>query len=275
MTMLTNNPTMTTALEQFARRRLHAQQIEKFDNADLPAGSPSGKALSRGLVSFTNGPVKVIHGANDGVFDVAGHDVVTVVRTLVDVFNIPSEAIAFVNGEHVDAGYMLHAHDTLEFCKQAGRKEGRKMFTKPDLLREYTGYPADVMAELFATLRHNDVAPDGQPTWHESSVDEWLDERYSRKRADDERDKVIPPSSVRLSGQVYDGFTRNEWRLLEAIVNKTGVEVDDVIEHVYGHDADNKGKALTQVIKRLNKKLLDKLCRFIVGEENGFVAIRG
>jgi hypothetical protein len=226
------------------------------------------------VASLTDGTVKVIHGANNGVFDMAGHNVSTVGRSLLDAFNISTHAIAFVNGEQVNASYRLQANDTLEFCQQAGRKEGRKMLTKPDILRDYTGYPADVMAELFATLRHDDVAPEGQPAWHELSVDEWLDERYSRKRADDERDKVIPPSSARLGGQVFDGFTRNEWRLLEAIVNKTGVEVDDVIEHVYGHDADNKGKALTQVIKRLNKKLLDKLCQFIVGEENGFVAIR-
>lgn len=33
-------PTMTNALNQFARRRLYAAQIEKIDNAELPAGSP-------------------------------------------------------------------------------------------------------------------------------------------------------------------------------------------------------------------------------------------
>lgn len=34
------NPTMTTAIKQFAQRRLLAAEIEKIDNADLPAGSP-------------------------------------------------------------------------------------------------------------------------------------------------------------------------------------------------------------------------------------------
>ncbi len=34
------NPTMTSALQQFAQRRLHAAQIERINNADLHAGSP-------------------------------------------------------------------------------------------------------------------------------------------------------------------------------------------------------------------------------------------
>ncbi|MBL8830353.1 MAG: hypothetical protein JNM18_25470 [Planctomycetaceae bacterium] len=40
MTHSTPNPTMILALNQFARRRLYASEIEKIENADLPAGSP-------------------------------------------------------------------------------------------------------------------------------------------------------------------------------------------------------------------------------------------
>lgn len=40
MTHSTMNPTMSTALQQFAQRRLLAVKIEKINNADLPTGSP-------------------------------------------------------------------------------------------------------------------------------------------------------------------------------------------------------------------------------------------
>ena len=40
MTSATTNPTMDKALLQFARRRLYASEIEKIENADIPAGSP-------------------------------------------------------------------------------------------------------------------------------------------------------------------------------------------------------------------------------------------
>jgi hypothetical protein len=68
------------------------------------------------------GKVKVIHGANDDEFEIAGAKVQQVRANLVDAFNIPGDALAFVNGEQVDANYTLQQNDTLEFVKQAGVK---------------------------------------------------------------------------------------------------------------------------------------------------------
>lgn len=67
-------------------------------------------------------PVKVIHGANDGLFNIAGTTVGNLMTSLTDVFNIPADALAFVNGEQVDPSYNLLASDTVEFVKQYGEK---------------------------------------------------------------------------------------------------------------------------------------------------------
>lgn len=69
--------------------------------------------------------VKIIHGINDGVFDVAGATVFNVRLSLKDAFNIPAEALPFVDGEQVDGNYRLQGNETLEFCKQYGEKGGR------------------------------------------------------------------------------------------------------------------------------------------------------
>lgn len=66
--------------------------------------------------------VKVIHGACDGEFDLAGASVTSVRNTLVDAFNIPAQAIPFVNGVQVDWRYALRGGERLEFCKQWGSK---------------------------------------------------------------------------------------------------------------------------------------------------------
>ena len=66
--------------------------------------------------------IKVIHGATDGEFGLAGAKVSTVRFSLVDAFNIPGDAQSFVNGEQVDANYVLQSNDVLEFVKQAGVK---------------------------------------------------------------------------------------------------------------------------------------------------------
>lgn len=68
------------------------------------------------------GQVKVIHGANDDSFAVVGQKVSSVRASLVDAFNIPGDALAFVDGEQVDGNHILVENSTLEFVKQAGVK---------------------------------------------------------------------------------------------------------------------------------------------------------
>lgn len=75
--------------------------------------------------------VKVIHGANDGEFGVAGAKVGYVRASLIDAFNIPAEAIAFVNSEQVDANFRLQGGDTIEFVKQDGQKAGSSFIRYP------------------------------------------------------------------------------------------------------------------------------------------------
>lgn len=84
------------------------------------SSAPSAKDTVEKIEQLTT--VKVIHGANDGQFPVVGSKVQKVRASLVDAFNIPGDALAFVNGEQVDANYVLQANDSLEFIKAAGVK---------------------------------------------------------------------------------------------------------------------------------------------------------
>lgn len=68
------------------------------------------------------GSVRVVHGANDGVFDVAGETVAVIQESLKDAFNVPVEAFAYVNGEIVGEEYRLRANDSLEFVLPIGTK---------------------------------------------------------------------------------------------------------------------------------------------------------
>jgi excisionase family DNA binding protein len=68
------------------------------------------------------GRVKVIHGATDGIFEVAGASVESVQASVVDAFNVPAWAIAFVNGTLVGGRRWLLPNDVLEFVMPWGRK---------------------------------------------------------------------------------------------------------------------------------------------------------
>lgn len=70
--------------------------------------------------------VRVINGANDGFFEVAGYPVSSVRASLVDAFNISDDAIALANGRRIPDSYELHREDVLEFLHERGEKGGRK-----------------------------------------------------------------------------------------------------------------------------------------------------
>jgi hypothetical protein len=65
----------------------------------------------------------VIHGPNEDVFHGLVSVSVGIVRlSLIDAFNIPDDAAAFVNGERVQPEYRLNRDDFLEFIRERGRK---------------------------------------------------------------------------------------------------------------------------------------------------------
>lgn len=88
---------------------------------NVPQGQTSIPSAQSALNKM-DAAVKVIHGANDGSFQLSGSKISTVRASLVDAFNIPGDALAFVNGEQVNDAHVLQSGDQLEFVKQAGVK---------------------------------------------------------------------------------------------------------------------------------------------------------
>jgi DNA adenine methylase len=89
----------------------------------------------------TPGSVKVIHGANDGIFDVAGSTVATVQEMLADAFNLPIEAFAYIKGKIVGEEYRLKAEDTVVFAIPCGLKGANDHGNDPDFKRIRTPFP--------------------------------------------------------------------------------------------------------------------------------------
>jgi hypothetical protein len=69
-------------------------------------------------------PIHVIHGSCEGRFDhIAGRTVGDLRKALAVAFNIPTNAITFVNGEVAKASQVLHPGDRVEFVKPARKKK--------------------------------------------------------------------------------------------------------------------------------------------------------
>ena len=89
----------------------------------------------------TQNMVKVIHGANDDLFDVVGVTVATVQENLADAFNIPMEAFAWVNGRIVGEDFRLRGSDILEFIFSGGSKGAKPRSDDPDFQPIKTPFP--------------------------------------------------------------------------------------------------------------------------------------
>jgi len=93
-----------------------------MSNELTPATGFANVDVSGVLANLSNSLVKVVHGAADGHHPVANSTVATVRNTFAGAYNIPSDAVALVNGQRVAEDYVLNSNETLEFIKQAGVK---------------------------------------------------------------------------------------------------------------------------------------------------------
>lgn len=67
--------------------------------------------------------VRVVHGANEQYFDnLEGKTVGSIRKSLREVFNIPGDADALVDGKTVQDDFVLAGGHNLEFFKEAGIK---------------------------------------------------------------------------------------------------------------------------------------------------------
>jgi len=112
--------------------------------------------------------VKVIHGANDGIFDgIVGASIASVRDSLFDVFNLPTDAVAFVNGKVVGKRRRLKANDTLEFVARRGHKSA----LEPDELALLRRMADDIDRIKSVVDRHTEQAPPQSVDHHQLQID--------------------------------------------------------------------------------------------------------
>ncbi len=77
-------------------------------------------------IEKARGLVKIMHGALEVEYDVAGKSVNYIREALAAVLSIPKEAAAVVNGQTIDRNtenqHQLNQMDTLEFIRSSGTK---------------------------------------------------------------------------------------------------------------------------------------------------------
>lgn len=145
--------------------------------------------------------VRVIHGANEGRFDLRGKTVGYVAKNLREVFNIPHDAVAFVDGKTVDSEYILSEGESVEFVQENGRKGGIQDFwSEAELLRFFGPESLGLMKQHgFQLSPHLAATADEVIAWQQ-----WLMDRSTDPTMTIAVQVDVASGTITVSGVQYE-----------------------------------------------------------------------
>lgn len=85
-------------------------------------------------------------------------------------------------------------------------------------------------------------------------------------------DGSVPPNRFRFDNILHE-FPPLEWRLLCLLWDQETVTHQEAIDHLYGHDAEDKDDAYKSVAKRLRCRLLDKNLPIEITMKSGYISL--
>lgn len=156
-------------------------------------------------------------------------------------------------------------------------------FLTADEIKGKYQMPAALFEKLMPLLPWQHEDEGGERYYLESRVDRFLEEFVDLLErqtggggiqggghARHQPDGMIPPDRVRVHGKEYTGLPRHQWRLLQALLCRKPVEMEAVMDAVYGHDADRTDSALDSLRKRTNDRLSRQGFPGEIGSRGGY-----
>ncbi len=135
--------------------------------------------------------------------------------------------------------------------------------------------PESLLRVIQCELDKVEVYPDartGAKMVYIGEVDDLI-EKVVRQDRLGRPDGVYRPSCVRVGGIDYDCGPNKRWLLIDCLWGKPSVSETDVIEAVYGADADPMGKALASLTKHTNAWFRSEGCPLTVQTRKGHLRL--
>jgi len=145
--------------------------------------------------------VRVIHGANEGQFDLKDKTIDCVAKQLREVFNIPEDAVAIVDGKQASFDYILSDEESVEFVKENGSKGGlQDYWSEAELLRLFGPESLESMKQNGFKLKPHLVATaDDVIAWQH-----WLMDRSAEPAMSIPVQVDIESETITVSGVHYE-----------------------------------------------------------------------
>lgn len=209
--------------------------------------------------------VRIVHGANEGRFTLAGQTVRLIAKSLRDAFNIPDDAQALVGGTEVSGDHIVADGETVEFVRTFGRKGGLHDFWSEDELRQLWG--EEKVDELIAagmTFTHrpclNSLEVFKWNNWHGSGNEEYPRQVHIDVDIDDE--------SIVVNGKAYE-IDQQLAAIVKCLVDANGERRSqrDIKEQFPNYVLNER---IDNIIRRKLKKHKSGVGRFIQSDTRGY-----
>ena len=145
--------------------------------------------------------IRIVHGANEGRYDLEGKSVGSVAKSLQQAFNIPHDAVALVNGQKTTFDYILSEDESVEFIKESGRKGGLQDFwSEAELLRLFGSASLELMKQNGFKLKLRlTVTADEVIAWQQ-----WLMDRSTEPKNAIPVQVDIDSGTITIEGVQYE-----------------------------------------------------------------------
>ena len=161
-----------------------------------------------------------------------------------------------------------------------------RFFTADEIRGKYQ-VPSSLFAKIINAIPFHYEDEEGVRYYIESRVDRFFEEYGKRMETpsapvhgmpaqypdNTDPDGPVPPDRLRLSGKVYQDITKKGWLLLQCLWQREWVVIDDVMEHVYGHDYEQCDETLYSLCKRTSSLLITQGCPAEIKRKAGYIML--
>ena len=161
--------------------------------------------------------VRVVHGANVDTLPLAGRTVEFAAQKLRDVFNIPSGASAFLNGEQVENATVLSSGDSVEFVRQYGCKGTQNCWTEEELIQHLGRDAVQRMKDAGMELTPRPVLTETEL----SKWISWLNDQSQRPSDSIHVEVSIEGEWIAVGGKQFP-INQNEAAIVQCLLESNG-----------------------------------------------------
>ncbi|QDV56278.1 winged helix-turn-helix domain-containing protein [Rosistilla oblonga] len=198
--------------------------------------------------------VRIVHGANEGRFTLAGQTVRSIAKSLRDAFNIPEDAQTFVGGAEVSGDHVVADGETVEFVRTLGHKGGLNDFWSEREVTEFFG------ASAIADMADMEIRPVNESVFTSQQINNYL----SRLTKPGETQHKPSPLIVDLSSMTLTYYDQApieiEGSLIFKLLNRLNVRPRhyvrlDTLKRDVWEDEFIDDQTVNRTARRLRKKL--------------------